>query len=116
MIINVVGARPNFIKISPLMEVYARYGVKNMLVHTGQHYDYNMSGSFFDDLDIPTPEIFLNVGSGSHAQQTSSIMLEFEKVCIKYEPDIVVVVGDVNSTSLLFNSIKTWKVLLLKQV
>lgn len=98
-IINVVGARPNFMKISPIMRVMQKHEDLNaILVHTGQHYDYNMSKVFFEDLDIPTPNIHLGVGSGSHAQQTAKIMLEFEKILISETPDLVLVVGDVNST------------------
>ena len=68
------------------------------LVHTGQHYDYEMSQAFFDDLEIPKPDFFLEAGSGSHAEQTAKIMVSFEKICEDEKPDIVVVVGDVNST------------------
>ncbi|NWF75471.1 MAG: UDP-N-acetylglucosamine 2-epimerase (non-hydrolyzing) [Nitrospirae bacterium] len=102
----VAGARPNFIKIAPL--VHQLKCVQNSklvsqkvlwkIIHTGQHYDYEMSKVFFDELDIPKPDYFLNAGSGSHAKQIAKIMLEFEKVCLKEKPDIVVVVGDVNST------------------
>ena len=98
MIINVVGARPNFIKISPLIKEMNRNKIPNYLVHTGQHYDWNMSGTFFKQLNIPAPDKFLNVGSSSHAQQTSEIIEKFEKICIELNPSIVLVVGDVNST------------------
>jgi UDP-N-acetylglucosamine 2-epimerase (non-hydrolysing) len=98
-ILLVAGARPNFMKIAPLIhELHEKKRVKWELVHTGQHYDYEMSKVFFEDFDIPEPDYFLNVGSGSHAKQTSKIMTEFEKVCVADTPDIVVVVGDVNST------------------
>lgn len=98
-IINVVGARPNFIKIAPLMNEYRRYkNIDAILVHTGQHYDDEMSNLFFNDLGIPEPDINLNVGSCSHAVQTAEIMKRFEPVIIDYKPDLVVVVGDVNST------------------
>lgn len=98
-IINVVGARPNFIKIAPVMEEMKKYKeIESLLVHTGQHYDENMSKSFFDDLGIPRPDFNLNVGSASHAIQTANIMIEFEKICFKENPDYVLVVGDVNST------------------
>lgn len=98
-IINVVGARPNFIKIAPLMAEYGRYkNINAILVHTGQHYDDKMSNLFFSDLGIPEPDINLDVGSGSHAVQTAEIMKRFEPVLIDYKPDLVVVVGDVNST------------------
>ncbi|MBC8313758.1 MAG: UDP-N-acetylglucosamine 2-epimerase (non-hydrolyzing) [Candidatus Cloacimonetes bacterium] len=98
-IINVVGARPNFMKIAPIISEMKKYKeIESLLVHTGQHYDENMSRSFFDDLEIPRPDINLNVGSASHAIQTADIMIEFEKVCFKEKPDYVLVVGDVNST------------------
>jgi UDP-N-acetylglucosamine 2-epimerase (non-hydrolysing) len=99
-IIHVVGARPNFMKIAPIMEEMVRYPeqVQQVLVHTGQHYDDNMSGVFFKGLGIPKPDLYLGVGSGSHAEQTACIMVEFEKVVLGERPDLVVVVGDVNST------------------
>lgn len=98
-IILVAGARPNFMKIAPLM--HALKGnplIKPVLVHTGQHYDISMSGQFFDELEIPAPDINLEVGSASHAVQTARIMEGFEKVCLDEKPDAVLVVGDVNST------------------
>jgi len=95
----VAGARPNFMKIAPVIRAMnARQDVDWKLVHTGQHYDYGMSQSFFDDLEIPEPDYFLDVGSGSHAAQTAATMVRFEEVCQQYRPDIVMVVGDVNST------------------
>ncbi|MEW6738684.1 MAG: UDP-N-acetylglucosamine 2-epimerase (non-hydrolyzing) [Nitrospirota bacterium] len=96
----VAGARPNFMKIAPLIHELKRNGKEDAwkLIHTGQHYDYEMSKAFFDDLDIPEPDHFLNVGSGTHAEQTAKVMIEFEKVCMKEKPDIIIVVGDVNST------------------
>lgn len=98
-IINICGARPNFMKIAPLMRAYAAHpGVDAMLVHTGQHYDENMSDLFFRQLGIPEPDLNLEVGSGSHARQTAEIMTRFEKVVLEHRPDWVVVVGDVNST------------------
>lgn len=98
-IISVVGARPNFMKIAPIIREMNKYNdITSILVHTGQHYDKNMSESFFKDLNIPYPDYNLGIGSGSHAEQTAKIMIEFEKVCIKEKPDIVIVVGDVNST------------------
>ena len=98
-IISVVGARPNFMKIGPLMDEMKKHQeIESILVHTEQHYDENMSRLFFDQLKLPEPDIYLGVGSGSHAQQTAKIMLEFEKVLIKEKPDLVIVVGDVNST------------------
>ena len=95
----VVGARPNFMKIAPILEAMKPYPkLQPLLVHTGQHYDYEMSGVFFEDLNIPDPDIHLGVGSGSHAVQTARIMIEFEKVILEHQPDLVLVVGDVNST------------------
>ena len=97
---HVVGARPNFIKIAPIVEEMARYPdrFEQVLVHTGQHYDDEMSQVFFDDLGIPRPDIDLGVGSGSHAEQTAKVMLAFEPVLLEQRPDLVLVVGDVNST------------------
>ena len=98
-ILNIVGARPNFMKIAPLMRAYAAYpNIQPLLVHTGQHYDERMSDLFFRQLEIPEPDINLEVGSGSHAAQTAAIMTAFEPVVLKYDPAAVVVVGDVNST------------------
>jgi len=98
-IINVCAARPNFQKIAPLMRAYKKYkDIKPILVHTGQHYDANMSDTFFKELNIPKPKYNLGVGSGSHAEQTARTMIEFEKVCIAEKPNLVVVVGDVNAT------------------
>ena len=98
-ILNVVGARPNFMKIAPIVEEMKKTpDLKGVLVHTGQHYDQGMSDVFFRDLGIPVPDVHLGVGSGSHAEQTARIMVEFEKVCLSEKPALVVVVGDVNST------------------
>jgi UDP-GlcNAc3NAcA epimerase len=98
-IISAVGARPNFIKIAPLMLEFLKYpGCEHKLVHTGQHYDVNMSDYFLDDLDIPAPDYNLGVGSDSHAVQTANIMMAFENICTQEKPDMVIVVGDVNST------------------
>ena len=94
----IAGARPNFIKIAPLIRELKKTKIKFKLIHTGQHYDYNMSKIFFNDLEIPDPDIHLNVGSASHAFQTAKIMMEFEKVILNELPRLVVVVGDVNST------------------
>ena len=95
----VAGARPNFMKIAPLLEAMEEYpDLDPLLVHTGQHYDYEMSQIFFDELDIPEPDVYLGVGSGSHAVQTGKIMMAFEKVVMEHKPDLVLVVGDVNST------------------
>lgn len=99
-IINVVGARPNFMKIAPLIKQMRKNDLylDQMLVHTGQHYDKTMSGDFFEQLGIPEADINLGVGSESHAVQTAKIMIGFEKVLIEHQPDFIVVVGDVNST------------------
>jgi UDP-N-acetylglucosamine 2-epimerase (non-hydrolysing) len=95
----IAGARPNFMKIAPLYREAQRYNqVQCNIVHTEQHYDYEMSEAFFKDLEIPMPDHFLNSGSGSHAVQTAKIMVAFEEVCQKEKPDLVIVVGDVNST------------------
>ncbi|MFC1652876.1 non-hydrolyzing UDP-N-acetylglucosamine 2-epimerase [Planctomycetota bacterium] len=95
----IAGARPNFMKVAPLMRAFQSYPYSNpILVHTGQHYDDNMSRLFFEELQIPKPEINLGVGSASHAQQTAAIMTGIEPVMLSCKPDVVVVVGDVNST------------------
>jgi UDP-N-acetylglucosamine 2-epimerase (non-hydrolysing) len=98
-ILCVVGARPNFMKIAPLMRAFAQQaGLSATLVHTGQHYDPAMKASFFEELDIPEPDVDLGVGSGSHAVQTAEVMRRFESVLEGAGPDAVLVVGDVNST------------------
>jgi UDP-N-acetylglucosamine 2-epimerase (non-hydrolysing) len=98
-IVHVVGARPNYMKIAPLIEAL-RGGspFRQILVNTGQHYDDMMAQAFVRDLGLPTPDYDLGVGSASHAVQTARVMIEFEKVCLTEQPDLVVVVGDVNST------------------
>lgn len=99
IVLLIAGARPNFMKIAPIYRAaQARPGVDCRIVHTGQHYDHDMSQAFFDGLGIPTPDYHLNAGSGSHAEQTARIMTAFEPVCTTSRPDWVVVVGDVNST------------------
>lgn len=98
-IIHVVGARPNFMKVAPVLAALGRRPtIHQSLVHTGQHYDYNMSEVFFQQLGIPRPDVNLDVGSGSHAQQTAEIMTRFETVVRDSRPDLVLVYGDVNST------------------
>jgi UDP-N-acetylglucosamine 2-epimerase (non-hydrolysing) len=98
-ILHVIGARPNFMKVAPVHLALRGYeGIEQTLVHTGQHYDINMSDVFFQDLGIPAPDVNLQVGSGSHAQQTARIMSEFERVVLERKPDMVLVYGDVNST------------------
>ena len=105
MILLVAGTRPNFMKIAPLIwelrkkqKVTKSNKIEYLFVHTGQHYDIEMSKIFFNDLNLPYPDINLGVGSASHAVQTANIMIKFEEVCIKEKPDIIIVVGDVNST------------------
>jgi UDP-N-acetylglucosamine 2-epimerase (non-hydrolysing) len=98
-VVHVVGARPNYMKIAPLMDALrSEDGVRQVLVNTGQHYDDTMAGAFVRDLELPVPDHDLGVGSASHAVQTARVMMEFEKVCLEDKPDLVVVVGDVNST------------------
>jgi len=98
-ILSVVGARPNFVKIAPIVAAMKKSRpLRSYLVHTGQHYDQNMSKLFFDEMGLPRPDENLEVGSGSHAQQTAAIMSRFEPVVERYRPDLVLVVGDVNST------------------
>lgn len=98
-VLHVAGARPNFMKVAPVMRALkGKPGIRQYLVHTGQHYDAAMSDVFFADLNLPAPDINLGVGGGTHAQQTARVMLEFERVCEELRPDIVVVVGDVNSS------------------
>ncbi|HWQ34602.1 MAG TPA: UDP-N-acetylglucosamine 2-epimerase (non-hydrolyzing) [Blastocatellia bacterium] len=99
-LLNVVGARPNFMKMAPIVAEVERRGreISQVLIHTGQHYDEAMSASFFRDLGMPEPEVNLEVGSGTHAEQTARVMLAFEPVLQAERPDWVVVVGDVNST------------------
>lgn len=96
----VAGARPNFMKIAPIWRAITKYHnlFCPILIHTGQHYDYNMSDSFFTDLDLPNPHYFLGVGSGTHSVQTAKIMVEFEKALLTEQPEVLIVVGDVNST------------------
>jgi UDP-N-acetylglucosamine 2-epimerase (non-hydrolysing) len=110
-IVTIVGTRPNFMKIAPIIRAIKKHNNKihssidthyskldAILVHTGQHYDYEMSKVFFEDLELPAPDIHLGVGSGTHAEQTGRVMMEFEKTLFKEAPDLVIVVGDVNST------------------
>ena len=99
-VINVVGARPNFMKVAPIVAELKRHPHEfvPLVVHTGQHYDAAMSEAFFTDLDLPQPDVHLGVGSASHAAQTAAVMERFEPVVIQEKPDWVLVVGDVNST------------------
>jgi UDP-N-acetylglucosamine 2-epimerase (non-hydrolysing) len=100
-IISVVGARPNFIKVAPLHRAFLKHEkqLQHLICHTGQHYDVNMSEIFFEELELAKPNFYLGVGSGSHAEQTAKIMIEFEKVLLKEKPNLIIVVGDVNSTA-----------------
>lgn len=98
-VLLIAGARPNFMKISPIYRASLSFPeVRCSIVHTGQHYDREMSETFFEELEIPKPRFSLNAGSGSHAAQTAAVMVAFEEVCLKERPDLVLVVGDVNST------------------
>ncbi|MFT5232182.1 MAG: UDP-N-acetylglucosamine 2-epimerase (non-hydrolyzing) [Candidatus Krumholzibacteriia bacterium] len=96
----IAAARPNFMKVAPMWREMASRPdrLKPVLIHTGQHYDKNMSDVFFEDLGLPTPDIHLGVGGGSHAQQTAGVMIKFEELCLAEKPDMVIVVGDVNAT------------------
>ena len=99
-VLHIVGARPNFMKVAPVLTALrAHEDVVQTLVHTGQHYDANMSDVFFEQLGLPAPDMNLGVGSGSHARQTAEIMMRFEPVVLEAKPDIVLVYGDVNSTA-----------------
>jgi UDP-N-acetylglucosamine 2-epimerase (non-hydrolysing) len=99
-ILSVVGARPNFMKVAPIVNAIRAYAgaIEHVLVHTGQHYDRAMSDAFFEDLGLPHPDVHLGAGSGSHAAQTADIIARFEVVLEDERPDVVIVVGDVNST------------------
>jgi UDP-N-acetylglucosamine 2-epimerase (non-hydrolysing) len=112
-IISVVGARPNFMKVAPIYRAINKYNtsqlnlssnkstnrrIHHLICHTGQHYDEKMSKVFFEDLELPKPDFYLGVGSGFHAEQTAKVMVEFEKILLQEKPDMVLVVGDVNST------------------
>ncbi len=98
-IINIVGTRPNFMKIAPIMQfMKSSKRIEPILLHTGQHYDVQMSDTFFNELKIPRPDISLDIGSDTHARQVARIMEKFDKVCDDIQPDAILVVGDVNST------------------
>jgi len=97
-ILYVVGARPNFMKVSPVYRAIGNHAhTRQILVHTGQHYDVNMSDIFFQELELPAPDINLEVGSGSHGVQTAQIMMKFEETVLKERPDLVLVYGDVGA-------------------
>src|SRR5258706_3152760 len=98
LVCNIVGARPNFMKMAPVVMELKRRGVTHRLIHTGQHYDQAMSKVFFEELEMPEPDVYLGVGSGSHAQQTARVMVAIEEDCMRLKPAMVVVAGDVNST------------------
>lgn len=98
-ILSVVGARPNFMKMAPVVEEIRKRGIPHLFVHTGQHYDGNMSRVFFDELGMPKPDVDLGVGSDTQARQTARIMIAFEDVCREHRPDLILVGGDVNSTA-----------------
>ena len=98
LVCSVVGARPNFMKMAPVVAKLRSRGVPNLLVHTGQHYDANLSRVFIDELGLPEPDVHLDAGSDTHSRQTARIMVAFEDVCKAHAPDLVVVAGDVNST------------------
>src|SRR5262252_2479943 len=98
-LLHIVGARPNFMKMAPVYHALsARPAIKQSLIHTGQHYDHNMSDVFFSQLLMPPPDMNLGVGSASHAQQTAEIMSRLEPIVLERKADVVVVYGDVNST------------------
>jgi len=104
-VISVVGARPNFMKMAPVHKAFKKYkeehpdsDVQHLICHTGQHYDEKMSKVFFEELELPKPDFYLGIGSGSHAEQTGKVMIEFEKILLAEKPDLIIVYGDVNST------------------
>src|SRR5688500_14896258 len=98
-LIHLVGARPNFMKAAPVLDALKRHPhVHTMLVHSGQHYDVAMSGRFFEELQLPQPDLDLGVGSGSHAVQVANVMVALEQLLERERPDLLIVVGDVNST------------------
>ncbi len=99
-LVLIVGARPNFMKSAPILTQLQKHPqlFEAVLIHTGQHYDHNLSQLFFDQLKMPKPDIYLGVGSGTHAEQTGKIMVELERELLQLQPDLVVVFGDVNST------------------
>ena len=97
-IASIVGARPQFIKAALISRKLREKGVTEILVHTGQHYDFNMSNVFFEELNLPKPDDYLGIGSGSHGWQTGKMLIEIEKVLLKEKPNIVLVYGDTNTT------------------
>src|SRR3954468_756818 len=97
-IIHIVGARPNFMKAAPVLRAFQKYPVRQILVHTGQHYDGNMSDVFFQELGIPAPDHHLGVGSGPHGAMTGRMLEKIEAVTLAEKPDVLLVYGDTNST------------------
>lgn len=97
-VVSIVGARPQFVKLAPMARAFEKLQVDHKIVHTGQHYDINMSDAFFQDLGIPDPDIHLGVGSGSHGVQTGSMLAQMDQVLLDFQPDWVLVYGDTNST------------------
>jgi len=97
-VISVVGARPQFVKLAPIDHAFKKAGIEHLIAHTGQHYDPEMSQSFFDELQISPPDFNLGVGSGSHAEQTGDMMIKLEKIFLETSPDLVLLYGDTNST------------------
>lgn len=98
LVLHAVGARPNFVKMAPLIAALERRGVRQLIVHTGQHYDQRMSDEILRDLGFPAPDYWLGIGSGTHGQQTAKVLMAFEEILIEQEPALAVVAGDVNST------------------
>lgn len=97
-VVSIVGARPQFVKLAPMAQAFASLGVEHKIVHTGQHYDVNMSDSFFQDLGIPDPDVHLGIGSGTHGVQTGGMLVQMDQVLLDLQPDWVLVYGDTNST------------------
>src|SRR5437763_741577 len=97
-VVHITGARPNFPKAAPVIHALADLGIEQRLIHTGQHYDANLSDVFFQELRLPEPDINLNVGPGTHATQTAAIMIALEQILMRERPSLLVVYGDVNST------------------
>ncbi|VEW14727.1 UDP-N-acetylglucosamine 2-epimerase [Brevibacterium casei] len=97
-VVSIVGARPQFVKLAPMAKAFEELGVEHKIIHTGQHYDVDMSDSFFQDLGIPDPDVHLGVGSGTHGEQTGGMLAQMDQVLLDFQPDWVLVYGDTNST------------------